>query len=214
MDKLTEELFADIIAFSMSEPGAMGPNNMTFYKATGESFSVDYKEEGKYEELKNVFPALKECYWDGPMKNEIASLFTIVIGGSPDDKSTTVPKGMRHIYLDYGNHLAVKEEYYYAIKKIFSGKDNCDITYMWTEYLEEANISARLEEISDAFFKQKERDEMIMRKIEELNKNPEYREKIKASDGIDGMMSVCKEYGLDIDWLELKQISMRQRGLI
>ena len=122
MDKLTEELFADIIAFSMSEPGAMGPNNMTFYKATGESFSVDYKEEGKYEELKNVFPALKECYWDGPMKNEIASLFTIVIGGSPDDKSTTVPKGMRHIYLDYGNHLAVKEEYYYAIKKYLAEK--------------------------------------------------------------------------------------------
>lgn len=211
---LTKDLFEDIIAFSMSELGAMGPNDMMFYKATGESFSVDYRD-GKYDELKELFPILKECYWNGPMKNEVAALFTVVIGGAPDDKSTTVPKGMRHIYLDYGNHLTVKEEYYYAIKEAFVGKDNCDIAFNWTTYLDEVNISSRLAEIRDAYFKQKERDEMIMSKIRELNENPEYKEKIKSnSDGMDGLMSVCKEYGLDIGWVELKQIAMRQMGLI
>lgn len=31
---------------------------------------------------------------------------------------------------------------------------------------------------------------------------------------MDAMMNVLKEYGLEIDWFELKQIGFRQRGLI
>lgn len=57
----------------MSEVDAMGPNDITFYKANGSSFSVDFKPEGMYAKLKEVFPLLCECYFDGPMKNEKAA---------------------------------------------------------------------------------------------------------------------------------------------
>ena len=40
---ISKEDFEDVVIFSVSEPGAMGPNDMTFYKKTGESFFVDYK---------------------------------------------------------------------------------------------------------------------------------------------------------------------------
>ena len=43
VDVLKEDMFKDIVLFSFSEPGAMGPGGiMTLYKKTGESFSVNY----------------------------------------------------------------------------------------------------------------------------------------------------------------------------
>lgn len=48
--------FEDIVVFSVSEPGAMGPNDKTFYKKTGKSFSVDYKNEiTPYSKIKEFF---------------------------------------------------------------------------------------------------------------------------------------------------------------
>jgi len=215
MDYLQKENFKDIIAFSISEPGAMGPHDMTFYRENGLNFRVNYLEDGNYEKLKELYPALQGCYWDGPMKNELASLFTVVIGGSPEDRSTTIPEGMKHIYLDFGNHLVVKEEFYYSFKEFFSGVSNADIMYRWTDYFDEVVSTGKLDEVRLAYFKQKERDEMVTNKIAELNKLPEYREKIKnCNKDMDAMMNVLKEYGLEIDWFELKQIGFRQRGLI
>lgn len=40
---------------------------------------------------------------------------------------TCIPKGWCHIYLDFGNHLTVKKEFYRAVREIFKDKDNCDI---------------------------------------------------------------------------------------
>ena len=61
-------------------------------------------EETPYDELRECFPVLKECYWNGSMKSETTCLEAIVIGGS--DKETRVPEGWRHIYLDlrYGSN--------------------------------------------------------------------------------------------------------------
>ena len=42
---IKKEDFEDIVVFSVSEPGAMGPNDMMFYKSNGESFSIDYQNE-------------------------------------------------------------------------------------------------------------------------------------------------------------------------
>lgn len=87
----------------------MGPNDMTFYKRNGKSFSLDYmSEDTSYSQIKEVFPVLKDCYFDGPMKREMLMSKTMIIGGSPDDRETCVADGWKHIYLDVGNHLIVK----------------------------------------------------------------------------------------------------------
>lgn len=139
--KLCKDLLRDIVAFSFSEPGAMGLRDMTFYKSTGESFTVDYmSDDVSYSKLKEYFPVLQDCYWNGPMKTEVAHFTTIVIGGAPTDKETKVAKGWSHIYLDFGNHLTVNTEFYDTVKEIIQGKDNCDITFDWPLMFNEAKF--------------------------------------------------------------------------
>lgn len=148
VNKINKEMFEDIVAFSMSEVGAMGPNDMTFYKKNGESFNVDYKnEETSYEKLKECFPSLVGCYWNGPMRGEKIHPSTVVIGGG--GRETTVPDGYRHMYLDYGNHLAVKEELYDSVKDILKDKNNCEITFEWCDFLDEVDFAHRIDELSN-----------------------------------------------------------------
>lgn len=202
--KFSKEMFRDVIIFSVSESDANIPNIMTFYRATGESFSVDCTQKERYEGVKEVYPILKKCYWNGPMKNEVELLFLGVPKLLPGQQFTTVPERMRHIYLNCGNHLVVQEEYYYAVRKILKGKSDEDIISNWTNYLDEADFVSQLDECQKSFYQRKERDQKIIKKIEELNQLPEYRKKIKACDGVDSMLDVCKEYGLEIDEFELK----------
>ena len=145
MTQISKEMFEDIVAFSFSEPGAMGPRNMTFYKKTGANFSVEYlSDHVSYSLLKEYFPVLCDCYWNGPMCSESASVLTIVIGVSPDDKETKVAKGWSHIYLDFGNHLSVKDEFFDTVQGILKGKDNCDITFCWPQMLDDATFSSTI----------------------------------------------------------------------
>lgn len=214
--------FEDIVVFSMSEAGSMGPNDMTFYKKGGESFTIDYKsEETPYSELRECFPLLKECYWNGPMKSDSVSAFTIVIGGSEDDKETHVPEGWRHIYLDYGNHLIVKKELYYEVKNILSdnyreGKTNCDVIFTWVEMLDKVKFWERIDEIEKAYHEMVEKDRILADKLDELKGNQEYIEKVKAAGkDLEKMMDVLEEYsGIRMTWLELKQFGFRQNGWI
>ena len=66
----------------------------------------------------------------------------IVIGGF--GKSTTVNPGWKHFYLDFGNHLVCKEEYYEKLENIFKGFRNSAIAYGWTEILKEAGFVQNL----------------------------------------------------------------------
>ena len=210
--ELNKKLFEDVIVFSFSEVGAMGPRDMTFYTKKGESFSVDYMSgETPYSMLKEYFPALAECYWSGPMRNESATLTTIVIGGSSDDKETCVAKGWKHIYLDVGNHIAVREEYYTAIKDIFTGKDNCDITFSWVDMLNESGFYQKAEMCAKAYNEQKEKDKRIIEILEKLKDDPEYIKKMnEAGDNKEAMLSVLYEFsGIKMTWQELRQFSMR-----
>lgn len=51
-------------------------------KLKKEWFDVDYlSEETPYSMVKEYFPVLKECYWNGSMRNEATTISTIVIGG-------------------------------------------------------------------------------------------------------------------------------------
>lgn len=217
MDKLDRNMFEDVVVFSFSEPGAMGPNDMRFYKSNGETFEVDYKsEETPYSMIKELFPVLRDCYWDGPMIKEAAASRTLVIGGSPDDRETCVADGWRHIYLDYGNHIAVKKELYYTVKDIFYGKDNCDITFQWSDMLTDASFAKKIDEHIKAYYEQEEKDEILAKKLDELKRNPEYIRKIKETSGdVDRMMEVLEEFsGIKMTWIELKQFGFRQSGII
>ena len=150
---IKEDMFKDIVLFSFSEPGAMGPGGiMTFYKKTGESFSINYLSDiTPYAELKRVFPTLQEGYWDGPMRTDPAAARTLIIGGSPEDRETCIPKGWCHIYLDFGNYLTVKKEFYRAVREIFKGKDNCDIMCEWTRLLDEAKFASKICELEEVY---------------------------------------------------------------
>lgn len=219
MNKLEQNNFKNIIAFMFSEIGSMGPRDITFYAEEGKSFSVDYlSEETSYSKLKELFPVLKECYWNGPMKHEMAAGVTVVIGGIADDKETRVAQGWRHIYLDVGNHLAVREEYYRAFQEIFSGKDNCDITFSWTDMLDEANFVERASEVAGAYYEQKRQDEALAKVLLELKQNPEYMRRmseVSKERDLDKMMDVFEEFsGIKMSWFELKQFKLRQLGLL
>ena len=63
----TKKMFKDIAIFTLAEPGAMGVGNlMEFITAEGEKFSLFFSEEMPYSKVKEYFPALVDCYWNGP----------------------------------------------------------------------------------------------------------------------------------------------------
>ena len=218
VNKLTKEMFQDVIAFSVSEWGAMGPSGtMGFYTKSGEHFLVDYlSETTSYQELKEYFPSLQGCHWNGPMKTDRAFLFTVVIG-EDDGEETRIPEGYRHIYLDLGNHLCVREELFGYVRELFQDRENSELTFAWREILTDAKIEEQIEEITAAYRKQKEEDEKFAKVLTKLNQNPEYRRCIleNKEGGIDGMLAVLKEFsGIEMDFLELKQFGLRQQGIL
>lgn len=136
--ELTKEMFENIIVMFVSEPGAMGPNTMEFMNDSGEVIDVAYTVENTYEILREAFPLLKECRWNGPMANEKDSIGGIKIGGG--EFSTKVPEGWKHVYLDVGNHLAIKSEYYEKAMNILKNYPNIDITFEWNKLLLEGGF--------------------------------------------------------------------------
>ena len=131
--ELTKEMFENIIVMFVSEPGAMGPHTMKFMNNSGDVINVEYTVDNTYEILREVFPLLKKCRWDGPMANEKDSIGGIKIGGG--EFSTKVPDGWRHVYLDVGNHRAIKNEYYEKAMQILKNYPNIDITFGWDKLL-------------------------------------------------------------------------------
>lgn len=217
MSDYSSKDFEEVVAFSVSEPGAMGPNDIGFFMKDGRTFRLDYKtEETPWSDIREWFPTLQKCYFDGPMRNEIASLFTVVIGANENDKETHVALGWRHKYLDYGNHLVIKEPYYREIMSLIGSNENIDLTFGWERLLSKTDFVIRADAIQEAYQKQKEEDEKLTATLTELKKNPEYVKKVKdCSGGVDAMMAVFKEYtGLDMDWVQLKQFGFRQPSLI
>ena len=67
------------------------------------------------------------------MANEKDSIGGIKIGGG--EFSIKVPEGWKHVYLDVGNHLAIKNEYYEKAMNILKNYSNIDITFGWEKLL-------------------------------------------------------------------------------
>ena len=173
-------------------------------------------EDTPYSKIKELFPTLTECYFDGPTKRERIMSRTIVIGGSPDDKETCVADGWKHIYLDFGNHLIVRKEFYYEIKELFSNTENHELTFAWDKILSKTDFCDRVDEIEKAYLEQEKTDAILAAKLDELQKNPEYIKKVKEASGdLDKMMDVLEEFsGIRMTWFELKQFGFRRSDLI
>lgn len=215
--ELTKELFKDIIAYRLSEPGAMGPaRTIEFLKRTGESFEIDYgQEETSWEKVKENFEEINGCIFNGPMKNEVASSNTIIIGMSENEENayTKIRPGWKHFYLDFGNHLVVKNEYYLEFRDIFKGVENIDRTFDWIKIIHKTDFFKRIDLIEKEFYTLMEKDEELMKRIEEINKLPDYKKKMEKAQekGVQGMCQLLEdEYGIKTTELDLRQCAIRR----
>ena len=117
----TKEMFKDIAFFTLAEPGAMGVGNlMEFITAEGEEFSLFFSEEMPYSKVKEYFPALDDCYWNGPESDESCRT-EFVFYLSKDErnfKHTKPPKNYTHLYEGFGNHICIRKDYYPVVEPI------------------------------------------------------------------------------------------------
>lgn len=139
--EISKELFEDIIIYTIAEPGAMGAANlMEFVNRKGDGFMLTLGEEIEYSELKKLFPALKDCFWNGPSADD-KNDDEIVIFTNNNEKNlnyTKVSKGWHHIYTGCGNHLVVKEEYYPIFAQLIKDFESpVDICCNWHCVLDE-----------------------------------------------------------------------------
>lgn len=216
--KLTKELFEDVVAYIFAEPGAMGASGVIeCLKVTGDTFNVCYlDEETNWELIKENFAAINGCKFNGPHRKAYYSANVLVLGGN-DDIVTTINDGWREICFDCGNHFVCKEEYARGFIKFFEGMDGCQIICDGMEKIQDEHFVEKLDSIEKEYYEQKEKDEELARKLKELNENPKYRERIKncgREQGVDAMLEVAKEFGLDITFMELKQFGLRQQGIL
>lgn len=132
-------MFEDVIVYTISEPGAMGAGGMMeFVTENGELFDICYlSDDTPYQDIKNSFPALKDCYFNGPMKTrpENASKEIVVyLDGSDNGKTTKVTDGWHHIYMGFGNHLVVRDDHYERFSDAISDLDEEENIYCnWRE---------------------------------------------------------------------------------
>lgn len=115
---MNKEQFNDVFVFAFSEPGAMGAGGYIHcITDKGNRFSICYlSDDTPWNEVKNCFPMLKECCFNGPMKNRPSSKPEIVIylDDKNMDKETKVAAGWKHMYMGAGNHLVIREDHYKA----------------------------------------------------------------------------------------------------
>lgn len=122
--ELSTEAFADVVLYTIAEPGAMGaPCLMEFVKANGECFYLFYGEDGfPYADIKTNFPALQGCFWNGSMRGEKNKGEVVVFATDDETNSnmTRVANGWEHVYTGYGNHLVVKDAFFPIFNKYIS----------------------------------------------------------------------------------------------
>ena len=110
-----------VLIFKFEEPMAMcvclGQSaDVIFVYEDGEIEKASYnvfQESESYNRLKETFPILKDCYWNGP-DIEDTDFNEVVIRTSPGEDLTRVPKGYRHFYIGGGSHLVIRDDKYEA----------------------------------------------------------------------------------------------------
>lgn len=113
--------------------------------------------------------------------------------------------------------LFVKKEYSRGFIEFFSGMKPYEIIVDGMNKIKKEHFYEKLDDIANAFYRQEEADQELTLKLEELNKNPEYVKRIKEctrEQGVDAMLLVLKEFGVEITFMELKQYVFRKAGLM
>ena len=84
--KLSKELFKDVVAYIIGEPGAMGVGGeIKCLKASGESFMFSYLgKETNWESVKENFEGINGCKFNGPHRNSYYSANVVALGGDND----------------------------------------------------------------------------------------------------------------------------------
>ena len=96
----TKEMFKDIAIFTLAEPGAMGMGNlMEFITAEGKEFSLFFSEEMPYSKVKELFPALDNCYWNGPELGESCRTEFVFYADRDETSSTQSHRKIIHTYM-------------------------------------------------------------------------------------------------------------------
>ena len=104
----------EILMFKFEEPFAMcvcmGQSaEVVFVYEHGDVENAYYnifQNQESYTRLKEKFPILKDCYWNGP-DGEDTDYNEVVFRTSPGEGSTRVPKGYKHFYIGGGSHLVI-----------------------------------------------------------------------------------------------------------
>lgn len=115
---ITSAIFRNIVLFTVSEPGAMGaPDILEFLTASGEYFYIDITNpRTSYDKLKECFPILDNCCFDGL-------------------SHTTIDENYEEIYLGFGNHLIINKKYLNLAEKHIGCFVSANEAYMWEEKL-------------------------------------------------------------------------------
>lgn len=124
---LTPETFENVVAYILSEPGAMGCSGTVHcLNNDGSVFAVDYREEQtSWERLKEYFAAINGCRFFGPAKDVDICNSVLFIGFS---KGTTyINEGWKEICFDCGNHFIVREKDAKAFLDLFNGLTPCEV---------------------------------------------------------------------------------------
>lgn len=166
---LTKELFEDVVAYIIAEPGAMGASGeLECLKSTGETFCVCYlDEETNWELIKENFEAINGCKFNGPHRDAVYSADVLVFGGG-DDIVTTINDGWREICFDCGNHFVCKEEYACGFIELFEGMDGCQIICEGMEKIKKEHFVEKLNSIEKGLLRTENRRKKTMNEYEEI----------------------------------------------
>lgn len=129
--------FKDVIIFAFAEPGAMGAGGIIkFFTDKGEAFYLNYlSEETPYPKVKEAFPVLKDCRFNGPMAALPANAPQEIVFYTDADNmniKTRVAEGWRHIYMGVGNHLVIREDHFEEFSAAISDlKEGVEIYGEW-----------------------------------------------------------------------------------
>ena len=154
--KLEKDLFDDVIAYIIGEPGAMGANGIIeCLNSTGEVFHICYlDEETSWEKIKKCFDGINGCKFNGPDRKSFFSTNILVLGGDYDIV-TTIKEGWREICFDCGNHFVCKEEYAHGFIEFFMGLEGYQIICDGMEKIKKEKFCEKLNDIAEEYYKQK-----------------------------------------------------------
>lgn len=142
MNELNAKMFEDVVVFSFSEKGSRLEYEMIFYTKRCKYFRLNYtSKETPYKKICKMFPVLTECNWNVMEKKDKTDT-------SPNARAERVaPVGWKHIFLDSGYHLIVKEEYYELLNNILGKREKLNVMLFWPEIIYEYAFPCDVSEV-------------------------------------------------------------------